>query len=256
MIKPQIVVVSGLGNCTGTGGETARLFAREGFRVALVSRPRREVDELKAEINQNGGQAEVFSLNEYDYDSITEVFEKIQNVWKDARIKCCVWNTAQWSNIPFLDITKEDIERSVRINIVAATAFSQSAVKAFLAEGSEEEKGGTLIMTGATSALRGKEGFGAFAAGKHGLRALSQSIAREYNSQGVHVAFVIVDGTILTTRTSKLFASRPDKSSNWLHDEKQRLSPSSIAKTYLWLHRQTPDCWTLELDLRPAKEKF
>lgn len=56
MIKPQIVVVSGLGNCTGTGGETARLFAREGFRVALVSRPRREVDELKAEINQNGGQ--------------------------------------------------------------------------------------------------------------------------------------------------------------------------------------------------------
>lgn len=107
------------------------------------------------------------------------------------------------SSIPFLDITKKDIETSVRINIVSATAFSQAAVRAFIAQcvstilplpspqplhqrrkqcsdllpansGSEDEKGGTLIMTGATSALRGKETFGAFAAGKHGLRALSQ----------------------------------------------------------------------------------
>jgi NADP-dependent 3-hydroxy acid dehydrogenase YdfG len=55
MPKDQIVVVSGLGNCTGTGGETARLFGKEGFRVALLSRPRPEVDQLKQEINKNGG---------------------------------------------------------------------------------------------------------------------------------------------------------------------------------------------------------
>ena len=69
---------------------------------------------------------------------------------------------------------------------------------------------GTLIMTGATSAWRGKEGFGAFAAGKHGLRALSQSVAREFGPRGVHMAFVVstaglgagsVSGaTVLTTR--------------------------------------------------------
>lgn len=60
----------------------------------------------------------------------------------------------------------------------------------------------------------------------------------------------IVDGTILTTRTEKNFGARADKAANWLHDEKQRLSPESIARTYLYLHRQTPDAWTLELDLR------
>ncbi|GAA5990707.1 hypothetical protein JCM5350_001855 [Sporobolomyces pararoseus] len=254
--KNQIVVVSGLGNCTGTGGETARVFAKEGFKVALLSRPRREVSELKEEINKNGGQAEVFSLEDYTYESITEVFKKVQENWKDSRVKCAVWNTAQWSRIPFLDITQKDIETSARINIVTSTAFSQAAVKAFIADGSEEEKGGTLIMTGATSAWRGSKHFGAFAAGKHGLRALSQSIAREYNEKGVHVAFVVIDGTILTTRTEKNFGSRPDKEANWLHDEKQRLSPTSIAKTYLYLHRQTPDAWTLEMDLRPAKEHF
>lgn len=73
-----------------------------------------------------------------------------------------------------MDITEHDISLSVTTNIVAATAFSQAAVKAFTAAGSEEEKGGSLIMTGATSAWRGSKAFGAFAAGKHGLRALSQ----------------------------------------------------------------------------------
>jgi len=88
--------------------------------------------------------------------------------------------------------------------------------------------------------------------------------------QGVHVAFVVsfsrlavaytaqsslrlwqvIDGTILTHRTEKVFGSRPDKEANWMRDEKQRLSPDSIARTYLYLHRQTPDAWTLEMDLR------
>jgi short-subunit dehydrogenase len=58
MGKNEIVVVSGLGNATGTGASVARLFASEGFRVALVSRPRHEVDSLKAEINKAGGQVE------------------------------------------------------------------------------------------------------------------------------------------------------------------------------------------------------
>ncbi|GAA5848809.1 hypothetical protein JCM5353_004255 [Sporobolomyces roseus] len=256
MASQQIVVVSGLGNATGTGASCARLFAQEGFLVALVSRPRQEVDDLAKEINQAGGTASFFGVDEYSYDSMTDVFKRIQGTWKESRIKCAIWNTAQWSNIPFLEIKKEDIERSVQINVVAATAFSQAATRAFLAEGREEEKGGSIIMTGATSALRGKEAFGVFAAGKHGLRALSQSIAREMGPQGVHVAFVVIDGTILTHRTEKVFGSRPDKEANWMRDEKQRLSPDSIARTYLYLHRQTPDAWTLEMDLRPAKEKF
>lgn len=127
-------------------------------------------------------------------------------------------------------------------------------------------------MTGATSAWRGAHSFGAFAAGKHGLRAISQSIAREYGPQGVHVAFIVrplllfrssqqltidaqvIDGTIITKRTLALFGDR--NGAGWLEDERQALRPESIAKTYLWLHEQTPDCWTLELDLRPSKEKF
>jgi hypothetical protein len=66
----------------------------------------------------------------------------------------------------------------------------------------------------------------------------------------VSTSIQVIDGTILTTRTEKNFGNLPGKEANWLHDEKQRLSPASIAKTYLYLHRQSPDAWTLEMDLR------
>lgn len=81
----------------------------------------------------------------------------------------------QRSNIPFLDIAEKDIKLSVQINIVAATAFAQEAVRWFTSPVTGEgEAGGTLLITGATSAWRGSHSFGAFAAGKHGLRAISQ----------------------------------------------------------------------------------
>ncbi|ORY63813.1 hypothetical protein BCR35DRAFT_308780 [Leucosporidium creatinivorum] len=253
-----IIVVSGLGNGVGVGAEVAKLFSKElGYRVALVSRPRKDVEDLAAGIKSEGGEAEVFSLQEYTHQEIKSVFDRMKAFWPDGRLKTAVWNTGQWSNIPFLDIAENDIKLSVQINVVAATAFSQEAVRMFTAPATgegDEGAGGTLLVTGATSAWRGSHSFGAFAAGKHGLRAISQSIAREYGPQGVHVAFIVIDGTVLTKRTEALFGEKKGK--GWLHDEGQALSPRSIAKTYLFLHQQSRDCWTLELDLRPAKEKF
>lgn len=66
----------------------------------------------------------------------------------------------------------------------------------------------------------------------------------------------IIDGTILTRITARMFGSVEGKDPNWMQDERRRLSPDSIARAYLYLHQQTPDAWTLEMDLRPAKEKF
>lgn len=49
--------------------------------------------------------------------------------------------------------------------------------------------------------MKGSSNFGTFAAGKFALRALGQSLAREFGPQGVHVAHVIVDGVIDIPRT-------------------------------------------------------
>ena len=99
--------MSGLGNAAGTGAATARLFASKlGYRVALVSRPRKDVDDLKKEIVDKGGEAEVFSVDSYSYQAITDVFGRIKKHWgSDSRLRTAVWNTSQWSSIPYLDIT-------------------------------------------------------------------------------------------------------------------------------------------------------
>lgn len=59
----------------------------------------------------------------------------------------------------------------------------------------------TLIFTGATASLKGSATFSAFASGKFALRALAQSLAREFGPQGVHVSHVILDGVIDIPRT-------------------------------------------------------
>ena len=106
---------------------------------------------------------------------------------------------------------------------------------------------GTVLLTGATAALRGSARFSALAVGRFGLRALAQSMAREFGPQGIHVSHVIVDGQIDTPRVREMSPGR---------EERLLLSPDAIAETYWLLHSQDPTAWTLELDLRPAVESF
>jgi NAD(P)-dependent dehydrogenase (short-subunit alcohol dehydrogenase family) len=102
---------------------------------------------------------------------------------------------------------------------------------------------GTILLTGATASLRGSARFSALAVGKFGLRALAQSIAREFGPQGIHVAHVVIDGQINTPRMREM---SPDR------EEHTMLSPD----TYWQLHAQDHTAWTLELDLRPSVESF
>jgi NAD(P)-dependent dehydrogenase (short-subunit alcohol dehydrogenase family) len=95
--------------------------------------------------------------------------------------------------------------------------------------------------------MRGSANFAALATGKFGLRALAQSLAREFGPQGIHVAHVIIDGQINTPRVRRM---SPDR------EEHTMLSPDAIAETYCRLHNQDPTAWTLETDLRPAVESF
>lgn len=107
--------------------------------------------------------------------------------------------------------------------------------------------GGTLIFTGSTASLRGSKGFAAMSPGAFARRSLSQCLAREFGPQGVHVAHVVVDGQINTERVEKMMGKV---------GEGERLEPADIAQSYLDLVNQRPSCWSQEIDVRPAKEKF
>lgn len=126
--------------------------------------------------------------------------------------------------------------------------FAQCTIPLLLASASDSPHPPTLIVTGATASVRGSARFGDFAAGKFAVRALCQSLAREFGPQGVHVAHAIVDGVIDIPRTKaySVNGGGPDS----------KIDPDAIADSYWYLHTQPRSHFTHELDTRPFVEKF
>ena len=108
---------------------------------------------------------------------------------------------------------------------------------------------GTILLTGATGSMRGSANFACMAVGKFGLRALGQSMAREFGPQGIHVAHIIVDGQINNPRTRERFGTTDRPEDTFLDTE-------AMADTYWHLHAQHKTSWAQEIDLRPSMEKF
>ncbi|KAF8311989.1 hypothetical protein DL93DRAFT_2082664 [Clavulina sp. PMI_390] len=128
--------------------------------------------------------------------------------------------------------------------IDGAFAFSKEAIKIFK-ELDLDDRGtrGTLIFTSATAATRGNVFTSVFAPGKFAERALSQSLAKAYGKENIHVANVIIDGSIATERKDD---GNPDT----------QLQPEAIAEAYEYLAGQHRSAYTWEMDLRPAHEKW
>jgi NAD(P)-dependent dehydrogenase (short-subunit alcohol dehydrogenase family) len=106
---------------------------------------------------------------------------------------------------------------------------------------------GVVLFTGATGSLRGSALFQNSAIAKFGVRALSQSMARELGPKGVHVAHVVIDGRIARAGQDGSAASAGSDSS---------LQPDDIAEAYFQLYAQRRSAWTQEIDLRSCKEQF
>jgi len=110
---------------------------------------------------------------------------------------------------------------------------------------------GTIIFTGASASVRGSANFSAFAGGKHALRALAQSMARELGPQGIHVAHVIVDG-LINNEATKAFLAEQFASKG----EDGVMQPDDMAEIYWQIHKQPRSAWTFEQDVRPYAEPW
>lgn len=155
--------------------------------------------------------------------------------------KLVIHNTARLHIAPFMGTSPADFEAAWRAMVLSAVNLAQGVFPAMTSAG-----GGTFIMSGATASLRGGKNFAAFASAKAGVRALSQSLAREYGPRGIHVAHVILDGIIDTQASRDLHNMEPER----------MMKPADIVQTYLNLAKQPKSTWTHEMDLRPMGEAF
>ena len=234
----KVAAVLGVG--PGLGASVAHRFAREGFAVALMARSEESVAGAREEIEGDGGTALPVPTDATDPASIASAFETIRADLDDAEV--FVYNAGAFEMGGILEIEPERFDECFRANCAGAFYAAREVLPAMVERGR-----GTILLTGATAALRGSARFSALAVGKFGLRALAQSMAREFGPQGVHVAHVIIDGQINTPRVRGRY---PDR------EEHTMLSSDAIAETYWQLHSQDPTAWTLELDLRPSVERF
>ena len=229
-----------LGVGPGLGAAVARRFAREGFAVALMARREQSVAGVQEEIEGAGGRALPVSADATDPASVAAAFDEVRSNLGAPEI--FVYNAGAFQMGGILDLSPEKFDECFKANCAGAFYAAQQVLPAMVDAGR-----GTVLLTGATAALRGSARFSALAVGKFGLRALAQSMAREFGPQGIHVAHVVIDGQINTQRVREMSSER---------EEHTMLSPNAIAEAYWQLHSQDRTAWTLELDLRPAVESF
>ncbi|KAL0576193.1 hypothetical protein V5O48_005791 [Marasmius crinis-equi] len=252
--KP-VVVIAGLGSGGGTGGASARAFAKEGYSVALIARDAESLKAFESELKGSGIDAVSFPIASYAFSDVADAFKRIRDHFSrpSYTIRAAVYNVGYVVWKSFLDLTPEDLEMSTEAHIDGAFAFSREAILDFKENSIDPSSGarGVLIHTGSTSSIRGNVTTSAGSAGKHALRALSQSLSKEFGKQNIHVAHAIINGNILTPFT-KVLRNDPE----WEKNEAARLNPDSIAAAYVYLAKQDQSSWTWELDLRPAYEKW
>jgi len=243
MARQKVALIVGAGDATG--GAIARRFAREGYVVCLTRRTRARLDPLVRQIEPAGGKAHAFGGDARREDDVTALFATIER--EIGPIEVLIFNVGGNVRFPIRETTARVYPKVWEMCALAGFLNGREAATRMV-----PRQRGTILFTNATASVRGAAGYAAFAGGKHALPALAQSMAREPGPEGIHVAHVVIDGSIDTeftrSRAAERYAARRDRGGI--------LNPESIADNYWLLHKQPRDAWTHELDPRPRLESW
>lgn len=236
----SVAIVSGVGPLDGLGAQLCVRFAGLGLHVLIAGRTQGKLDAVVEAIVSAGGSAEAVIA-----DATSEAdTERLFNMAGD-NLSLAIYNTGNNTPGRISDMSAEFFENSWRVCCFGGFLFGRAAIQRF------DGKGGTLIFTGASASLRGRENFGAFNSSKGALRNLAQAMAKEYGREGVHVGHVVVDGPI---GGEKIKRGLPEYAAK-LGDEGM-INIDGIVDGYVYLYQQPRQAWTFELDVRTSLEKW
>ena len=229
--KYKIALIVGVGE--GLSASLARLFAREGIRVALAAR---KIEKLGALCTETGARA--FACNATDPGEVERLFGLVEREMGVPDL--VVYNASARARGSFVDLVPADVAQAIAVSAFGGFLVAQQAVKRML-----PNKHGAILFTGASASVKGYAQSAPFAMGKFALRGLAQSMARELSPQGIHIAHFVIDGGIRSATRSEQ-TDKPDS----------MLDPDAIALNYWNVLQQPRSAWTWELELRPWVEKF
>lgn len=232
MSDGRVCAVVGVG--PGNGESLVRRFAEAGYRVAALARQKDRLEELVGGID---GIA-VYTCDATDATQVDDVFDRIASDLGAVHTLLYNAGAGAWGRL--MDVEPDDLEMSWRVNTLGLLHCAQKLVPAMIDRG-----GGTIGVTGATAAMRGKPFTTAFAQAKGAQRMLAESMARELGPQNIHVFYYVIDGVIDLPRTREMMSEKPDEFF---------LKPDDIADAVHAVAHQPRSAWTFQLDLRPFCE--
>ncbi len=234
MTSTPIALVTGVG--PGTGSAIVRRFATGGYRVAMLARSGERLAALEEEIH--GTHAFVCDVTDE---------AQVEAVLGNVRVKLgapsvFVHNAVGGAFGNFLDIDPKLLERNFQVNTMALLHLARRLAPSMIEAGT-----GAIVVTGNTSALRGKANFAGFAPTKAAQRILAEAMARELGPKGVHVAYLVIDAVIDLAWTR---ARQPEAPDDFF------IRPAAIAEEIWHVVHQDRSAWSFNVEVRPYRESW
>jgi NAD(P)-dependent dehydrogenase (short-subunit alcohol dehydrogenase family) len=228
MSKTAVVVGAG----SGLSAAIVRALAKDGYRCTVAARNVDKLAPLCADTGATSIRCDVGKPADVD-----ALFQALDASGPPAVV---VYNPSARVRGPLIELDRDKVAEALAISAFGGFLVGQAAAKRML-----PAKSGTILFTGASASVKGYAQSAAFAMGKFALRGLAQSMARELQPQGIHVAHVVIDGGIRSASRA-VPADNPDS----------LLAPEAIAESYMHLIRQPRSAWSWEIEVRPWVERF
>jgi|TARA_A200000113_G_scaffold156965_1_gene141565 NAD(P)-dependent dehydrogenase (short-subunit alcohol dehydrogenase family) len=245
----KVCLVIGAG--AGIGGTVAKKFASNGYHAYLARRTDEEgLNRLIKEIEDAGGKASGSLLNVIEESSIEDLVNKIES--EIGPIDTVIYNIgAQIGDRALAETSYKAFEMGWRM-----ATFGLFRLAQVLTPKMKERQSGNIIVTSATSAVRGNGGQHSHAAAMGGRRMLCQSLNAEFSKDGIHVAHVIIDGAVDAPDTlGKMLGPELFEQFKEKKGENGMIIPEEVAETYLFIAKQKKSTWTHEIDIRAFSDQ-
>ncbi len=236
----------------GVGGAIAQKFAQEGFFVVLTTRSAANASMLDNAIKEQGGESMIVELDLVSSDSISKAFAQIRKEVGDPEVLVYNAGYLEGRDLPpekelLEHIPVEMFETAQHISSRGPFLVAKEVLPSMRKRGE-----GSFLISNNSSSLRGRKRITGQSLyyPRVMMRTLAQVLTEEYSEFGIHVANVVIDGTIDSPGTRALPKSQ--------QNPELVINPVKIAEAFYYLHTQDKSCWTHELQLTPfpAKPSF